>query len=1474
MSKKSSDNQTAGDFGEVEFQRWATLMGWHPGKIVPDHGLDFLCQVPGARAGSKSMEMPGLLLTASVRSTSSHAKSVKITRSDAQLLFSTNTPMVFALVRRGDDGGLGEVAIRFPDETFIRELDSFLRSGKQYHQLRFDEAVTDKCKIEYDARRLFNESHAERRTRLLAELRIAHLLPEPHVEIVLSETGSCAVVKSSAFRVEHNYTVPPGVQAVLTDLGFSVIHYLPPDQSHMSTSVGPEEHVLHQSVVSISSAIIPSEQRGSDICGHVSLEAERRKIPGHDVEPAPVFERIRNYLSVWDNGAALDLAEQVLQGLKSHGSLSSAELILLARVYIARGEDRGGEDEGLERAEHLLDQASRESHNEDAGSEIRALRASLIYLRDGLDTALVALKDDYSPYATRTKAALLLNHGKLAEGHAVIASLAPHERWCDVAVAIHAQLGNFDDALRFVKWSSELRDRSRHLQCSVKLAEATLLRVYGLNGEAAHSSVTELSPEALRQLDACLDALKPAISASLLGGCPTSQLDVCVLRLVWQICFFMQQFSPAADMLRLLNAWTPVPLDVARGVLNGVMAAPVDLPERLLRDHPDDFEAGLLAVTVLCACQEKHAEAFAIANKLQPLADDPERAQNMFKLFVQCWVGLEGEERNKCEALIRSRATKGEKLLSVFEAAVLLRNGNPTGCLRKLDRNNCEQDVFALQVRAQALHALKHEKEAVSVLMSLAKRMPTEATLRKTVGLAYQARELDAAVWCLEQLAERYPADVGVRGNLAQIYAFDRPDPEKAATQFRALHAAEPGDTVHAFNLAVSLAQSYRPVESLQVYDKLCAGAEPTLQVILGRAQLLHCLGRPEDGLRSLVAFKERFGDDPSFIMPLMFLAHAAGDETTAGEALMRLISLQKDGKVRPESFTPLTREDGVKTFLERAEQVRERTQHLQGEMLKGKMPWTWAAAFSDTPFYAAWRMRTHETGWVGDEPVNRSQYCIYATNGFHPGKSQSGQRQLLPLECPPAGAKVVADISALITLHRLDLLDAAATQFGEILVPAAYLPTVLDDSRQMVIAQRAQRDAAERILQKISKGDIELHDGAVPADLAQVDEYYEGSEQRYRLIDLVTPMYDAGVVSDAQFNAFRPVCKRDSGISDGHGGLERFQAIAIAPITLRTLAGHSLLDSAACFFRVTLPRETQRECQITLEQFANQEETRLQHLDLWGRLRGDARFRFVPVEVPEGFLNTKTDPKNYLPFLSCFLARDAVLPLLADDRVCQVFALNDRPDGHAQAFGTDVLTVALLEAGKLDTSRVGAVMRQLMKWRYRFIVPPVKILKHFADAYCDHPPGVELREVAVYAHDCMRDPGLFSGAEPTDMGDSMAMRLYLRWLSAVAELIMLVWMDKVFSTDAATRFTNWAVRELQPSVPLGLTGLAKIKAASLTNRLLLSRALLATWPVAGEPRMADALSAIKEALQITDGEYALLVMETLNDTARTAAKA
>jgi len=83
-------------------------------------------------------------------------------------------------------------------------------------------------------------------------------------------------------------------------------------------------------------------------------------------------------------------------------------------------------------------------------------------------------------------------------------------------------------------------------------------------------------------------------------------------------------------------------------------------------------------------------------------------------------------------------------------------------------------------------------------------------------------------------------------------------------------------------------------------------------------------------------------------------------------------------------------------------------------------------------------------------------------------------------------------------------------------------------------------------------------------------------------------------------------------------------------------------------------------------------------------------------------------------------------------------------------------LQKALMTGGKLDSGKAAAAIRQLMAWRYRFIVPPPGILKALADPYRANPPGEALREVAEYVHDCMRDTGLFGGRENTEMGDSM----------------------------------------------------------------------------------------------------------------------
>ena len=90
MGKRVSDNQDLGYIGEGEFALWANKIGWYPTKVLPDHGLDFLCQIKEDRIGGKSAEMRGKLLTVSVRSTDENGDSIVITRSDAQLVLETN----------------------------------------------------------------------------------------------------------------------------------------------------------------------------------------------------------------------------------------------------------------------------------------------------------------------------------------------------------------------------------------------------------------------------------------------------------------------------------------------------------------------------------------------------------------------------------------------------------------------------------------------------------------------------------------------------------------------------------------------------------------------------------------------------------------------------------------------------------------------------------------------------------------------------------------------------------------------------------------------------------------------------------------------------------------------------------------------------------------------------------------------------------------------------------------------------------------------------------------------------------------------------------------------------------------------------------------------------------------------------------------------------------------------------------------
>jgi hypothetical protein len=598
-----------------------------------------------------------------------------------------------------------------------------------------------------------------------------------------------------------------------------------------------------------------------------------------------------------------------------------------------------------------------------------------------------------------------------------------------------------------------------------------------------------------------------------------------------------------------------------------------------------------------------------------------------------------------------------------------------------------------------------------------------------------------------------------------------------------------------------------------------------------------------------------------------MNIAYAAGDEEAAHEAFKTLNSLREAGKVDANAFRMVPIQDGLEILNQGKKQAQERSKYLHSEMLKGRMPWVWAECISRTAIYWAWRTRTLEIPWIGDDPINRASFCIYSTNAFHPRKSQRDRYELVPIECSPERMPIVADVASLITLHRLQLLDAAADYFGNIVVPDAYLPAVLDDSRKMCPSQDSQRQSAERLAKKTESGKVKvITEGSSNDKMVVVDEYNEMSEHRYHLIDLIRPVHNAGIISDALYRRVTEVYAKTSNVDESHPELTRLQAVLVELATLETLSMFGLLDPVCGFYRIHITQQADTEIRQRLEFIAYQQETRKWQLDLWNYIHLDSHFSFASHDLSPELKERDADSRDYLGFLASFVALRKNMPLLVDDRACQAFAFNERPEAAHPAFGTDAVIVSLLNTGRIDDATAAESFRQLMQWRYRFLLPSPEILKTLAGQFRTSPPGRPLEEIAEYLHDCMRDVGLFGGPEKTEHGQSMAMQLYVSWISVIAKFLISVWGDESFPDKLAKQLTQWSVKELLPSPPRVVNGAIKVRISTATPHALIAHVLIHSSLLQKANRMPDAMLALKDALRLDDDEYLRIVTGVLRE--------
>ena len=571
------------------------------------------------------------------------------------------------------------------------------------------------------------------------------------------------------------------------------------------------------------------------------------------------------------------------------------------------------------------------------------------------------------------------------------------------------------------------------------------------------------------------------------------------------------------------------------------------------------------------------------------------------------------------------------------------------------------------------------------------------------------------------------PKERNERHRLSWLYV-KRGDYTQAAPQLELLHVQFPDDVEVTANLAVIYSFSGQHDRALAILTDAVGDKVVPLPIVKTRAQILHSLGRSVEAFDALEAVHNDFWEDPQFLSLYLTIGHAADRESQTHEAFKKLLELREKGVVDEDTIHTASF-DEVRELLSRA---AKRSETIARFVLEGKFPWLMSAAMKREALYWSWTMRTQSLPWLIEDAVNRASYSIYATNGYRVMNRPNESPILTELRCVAKGEEIVADASALITLHSLGLLEKAAEYFGSVLVPASYLPIIISDMRQLFPHQLSRKKGAEHIKDAVDQKRIRvLGTEAASQGLAVLDENEEENDAGaplYRLSDLVAALHAKGLVTDIQRERAMAVAHKVSAVGKDVAPLQLGDRIRAGEDTLITLYGIGWLDLVAKHFSVFIRQKDLDEVISRIRVFQMLDTAQAKHKNLWTSIQSNQRFEFVPVTAALA-ISIDEEPDRDIATAAYLAAKENKLPLLVDDRVCQGLLLNEWKEVPVAAFGTDLLLYDMAKVGIITDDQAADALLQLMNWRYRFILPPPEILKILFDRYRSHPPGAALRQ-------------------------------------------------------------------------------------------------------------------------------------------------
>lgn len=1085
-------------------------------------------------------------------------------------------------------------------------------------------------------------------------------------------------------------------------------------------------------------------------------------------------------------------------------------------------------------------------------ARVDGLSAYIRALEEGPELGLEALADKQDPESIRQRLRILIERGDITQAVALVRNREPHFRWAELAIFVLSRGGHEDEAQAIMTWSGSQRDPELHQRCRLRYGQGTL--EHALSSRPADEQIQpgSLTGEERTGVERVLAALDPIVSYAAARGQIDNPLEEQAVNVHAHCCVLLSRTDECESSVQLLATRKRLPLDFARFAVQGIVSATPDIPERLRADHPASFEAKLLACLVQGRNLNEAAEAYREATQLIGTATARNHKESLFRLLVALSQRLGPVEQQDTTARGEDLLGTDHKLVQLWRAEQKLFGGDVEGAHGILKAIADEADPYWHQLQSHLCHQRNQPSEAIVHLRKACALQPQSELYRKLSFLAHEHGEIAVAEDALRAILRLNNGDEVALNNLAVLLAeSDRFD--EAADHFGELHRRFPEKVRHALNYASALLTAGSAERAAAVYEELAKAQDPPIEAVINSAQLMRTIDRAPRGFALLKEHKQRFWEDPLFVSTYMGLAYAAERDDEAHDGFVQLRLLQASGRASSQLLQSKTLDELIGYVQEREEEDRKR----QEELLRGRISWLLIDHAKSHPSLMAWVIRTQPRRWVLEDPIETARHTIYATNGYSAIRTELGC-ELGEIRCAPKGTPVVADVSALITLYKLGLLEKAADLFGEIHYPVDYMILFTDEVGRLVAHQPSQRSTLGNIKLALDEGRVSKLGSEVEGGMPSIDEYDENC-LNYRISDIAEWLEESGRITATTRERLLRVT------TAGKSTLPRINfgaSVRVGLVTLETLTQLQALDALCSAFRVHIGHEDYLRVVGGIGSFKSREEARIATRALWVLIKDDSRF-VSGRGFPDGS-QSFTQRVRQSVLSSARLAIEQSAPLLADDRVLQAAVLAHRPSEASAAFGTDCVIAALVKIDAISLDVAADAMLALVRWRYRFLVVPSELLYRMLLRHKNHPPGQALRSVASYVHDSMRDPGLFSGIERTDSPTSVATRFFQAWVLTLAEFIANVWLEGDFSEAQAKTVTEWVVRECLPSPPRNLGRRARV-VADMTRRIVFSHVLLQVCR--GDVKLSNrAMQAVAAALGYNATEYLRATADTINE--------